>query len=630
MKLKQTALSCGRWIAAFVMVVQGIACSEAANTLETGPALELGTAEQALTCSRTAVCQIETGVPCDLGKWPGGVIRYKFDINVGPDEQADLQRAMGDWERLTYGIIDFRETEANHQASAPVTTIEYGGGLVPGYNKCVSPGNPCISQMTMDNAYHELGHLIGLLHHFQRYDTEHYFKYQAMSISDCIDNDTGQLATDDRCAEPSNDNRSDFGPFDYTSTMLYHPTHPDHTRWDDSPIIPGALCNQLALGFERPGCPVGPLCPTCEMQECRTEQPYGFPSRGDAAAVVEYYSTGGSSRWHKFKRTVAENTSGAGATSPFDYTLNGSVTISKDRSLAAAAYPNGNISITVTGSDSRVWEQAKVGTSFTGWANLGALPGSGTVSDPATVTTGNGRLDVVVRRGTTLYIKTWVEASGWTTWQPLGGGASAPASSPAITSWGPNRLDVFVRGTDNKLYWRKCTANCMGNTGTWSAWKVIPGGTFRGKPTAVSRGVGLIDVFVHGNGDKKLYGVTNYSDVWTGFFLVKADPVLRWDDSCPDCSSPAAMSRGTNKLDVLVRGDDDQMWITSWNNTLSSWTGYKATGGVLTSSPAGISTVRTTDRIDAFAVMAEERTVSPPPSNERIFAYGAWWKQYTE
>ena len=40
---------------------------------------------------------------------------------------------------------------------------------------------------------------------------------------------------------------------------------------------------------------------------------------------------------------------------------------------------------------------------------------------------------------------------GWSGWESLGGVLSA---SPTAASWGPGRIDVFVRGTDNALYHR--------------------------------------------------------------------------------------------------------------------------------------------------------------------------------
>src|SRR5262249_47495824 len=45
----------------------------------------------------------------------------------------------------------------------------------------------------------------------------------------------------------------------------------------------------------------------------------------------------------------------------------------------------------------------------------------------------------------------WWNGSSWSGWESLGG---VLTSAPAAVSWGPNRIDCFVRGTDNAM-WHK-------------------------------------------------------------------------------------------------------------------------------------------------------------------------------
>ncbi|MGH2771263.1 MAG: M43 family zinc metalloprotease, partial [Actinomycetota bacterium] len=40
----------------------------------------------------------------------------------------------------------------------------------------------------------------------------------------------------------------------------------------------------------------------------------------------------------------------------------------------------------------------------------------------------------------------WVPSHNW---EPLGGAFTSP---PEVTSWGPNRLDIFALGADNQMY----------------------------------------------------------------------------------------------------------------------------------------------------------------------------------
>jgi len=582
-------------------------------------------------CAASGAC-LATTDSGNFGIWPNGVIKYEF---IGGDAgfKNMVRAAMDDWEALSNQVIDFQlGTTGARVRIRPPDAAANGGGAASGFDAC---GSGCEVALNSSNVYHELGHVIGLKHEIQRYDRRHYVvihdtQHCAPGSRGC-DSVTNMMPT--VCDDAANVARTSsstaigmFGPYDFKSTMQYGPTHPDFTRWDGSPIIAGAACDTVGELPVAPQCLNedcmgancdGSLgrCPTCVA--CPKTQPGGFPTRGDAAAVVEMYQK--SSRWKVFKRATEELTFGISAMVPFMSAWQGGTFLNANRSIAAAAYPSGTIVMYIVGSDGHVWQKQKTAV-FGDWSDLGALPGTGSISDPAAVSWANGRIDVVVRRGTVLYIKTFNGA--WSTWQSIGTPASSPASSPAIASWGANRLDVFVRGSNNQLYWRKCTANCVGSAGTWSAWSAIPGGTFRGKPTAVGRETGVVDVFVHGM-DGNLWGVENNNDTWGGFYLANAGGTLKWDANCPDCSSPAVMSRGAGKLDVIIRGLDDQMWITSWENPASTWTGYSPIGGILTSSPTGIGKARPTDRIDTFAVMAEERQAG-------VFVYDAWWKEYTE
>ena len=75
----------------------------------------------------------------------------------------------------------------------------------------------------------------------------------------------------------------------------------------------------------------------------------------------------------------------------------------------------------------------------------------------------------------------------WSGWESLGG---VLTSAPAASSWAANRLDVFVRGTDNAL-WHKWWQNA------WSGWESL-GGVLLSAPGAVSWGTDRIDTFVEG------------------------------------------------------------------------------------------------------------------------------------
>jgi hypothetical protein len=540
---------------------------------------------------------------------------------------------MNDWEAATNNTIQFVDEPGTPSYPQVIIQRAEGGGFSHGgFDACKRTNTGfCNATMGLDNAYHELGHIIGFVHEFQRFDRDRYVKLNGDTL-DCTNGDFVR----------STNQTGLIGPYDYKSTMHYAPANGDMNRWDDTPVVPGTeVCGThdtlpLPVQCADNDC-IGESCdsalgrcPTCK--DCDKGMPNGLPTPGDASAVVELYNMAFDSRWSVFKRAINDD----GASQPFDYSLDGTSTIPPGRTLDAAGYPTGQIDIHVTGSNSHVWEKGKTAaSSFTAWTDLGAIPGSGSVSDPSSISWGSGRLDLTVRRGSTIYIKTWTGTGGWGTWQSLGTlsslGTSAD-SAPTVTSWGPNRLDVLVKGADNFLYWKKCTASCMGNAGTWSSWSVVPGGQFHGRPAAVSRGSGVVDVFVHG-GDDKLYGVEQLNNSWGSYYLVTPGIVFKpWSAACPDCTSPAAVARGSGMLDVIIRGNDDQAWIISWVSPATTWGPFMPIGGVLRSpdpltpsmgsSPTAASRATPTNRLDLFTIMGEERDAGD-------FRYGPWWKALT-
>jgi repeat uncharacterized protein DUF346 len=75
--------------------------------------------------------------------------------------------------------------------------------------------------------------------------------------------------------------------------------------------------------------------------------------------------------------------------------------------------------------------------------NLGGI----IVGDPDISSWGAGRIDVFARGGNDyLHHKWYVEGSGWSSWENLGG--PLLSSGPGAVSWGVDRIDVVGRGTD--------------------------------------------------------------------------------------------------------------------------------------------------------------------------------------
>ena len=207
------------------------------------------------------------------------------------------------------------------------------------------------------------------------------------------------------------------------------------------------------------------------------------------------------------------------------------------------------------------------------WTSLGGTLTSG----PDVATWATNRLDVFLR-GTNngLWQTTW-NGSSWSAPQSLGGGLS---SDPGATSWGTNRIDVFARGQDNALW------HIWWNGSAWSGWYPL-GGVLGSGPDASSWSANRLDVFARGQ-DNGLWHIAWTGTTWTQWQSLGG--VLT--------SDPTAVSWGPNRIDVFVRGQDNGLWHLYWNG--SGWSGWQSLGGTLTSGPDASSC--TPGHLDVFAL----------------------------
>ncbi len=157
-----------------------------------------------------------------------------------------------------------------------------------------------------------------------------------------------------------------------------------------------------------------------------------------------------------------------------------------------------------------------------------------------------------------------------TTDLPLPSGDPGPQSvegfAPSLASWGPNRLDLFVRGRDNAL-WHKSYS------GSWSGWDSL-GGIITAAPAATSQGVNNLDAFVRGM-DDGLWR-RSYQSGW-GNFASQGSILL---------SGPTVTSSGPGSSDVFVRGSDDGVYQIHFSGSSQSGTSL---GGIIAGTPAAVA-----------------------------------------
>ncbi len=271
---------------------------------------------------------------------------------------------------------------------------------------------------------------------------------------------------------------------------------------------------------------------------------------------------------------------------------------------AVASWAENRLDCFAGGSNSHIWHKWQDGGSWSGWEDLSAPPvplvntttggvmsaavvggAHGPIhpipttyriaSAPAAVSWGPNRIDTFVRGMDRALWHKWWDGSAWSSWESLGGSLG---SAPAVASWQEGRLDVFVRGPSDHM-WHKAWQ------GSWSEWEDL-GGVLTSAPAAVSWAENRIDTFVRGTNNHM------WHKWWDG------GAWSNWEDLGGTlASAPAVSSRCEGELDCFVRGSDSFMWYKGWNS--SGWSDWKIvnSGGVY-DTPAAVS--RNSESIDAF------------------------------
>lgn len=128
-----------------------------------------------------------------------------------------------------------------------------------------------------------------------------------------------------------------------------------------------------------------------------------------------------------------------------------------------------------------------------GW-NL--IEGKSVISDPFVLSTGSGKFDVFAV-GTDGILWHREFDYGWKGWEPLSRYTNVPGqflpsnSTIAASSWGPSRLDVFVKGQDNSIHHRWLNISAGGWAKEWRLY----GGEVDSQPSAISLSPGNLNLF---------------------------------------------------------------------------------------------------------------------------------------
>jgi hypothetical protein len=138
------------------------------------------------------------------------------------------------------------------------------------------------------------------------------------------------------------------------------------------------------------------------------------------------------------------------------------------------------------------------------------------------------------------------------------------------------------------------TAACLTQEpAVWRGYEPL-GGVLSSSPAVASWDAGRLDVFVRGN-DNQIYRKVFNGSTWLPWDLMGQPTAIGGQVGV--ISGPAAVSRAFNRIDLFVRGPLNQLWHKWWDGR--RWQGWTSRGGNLGGAPAAASWG--SDRIDVFA-----------------------------
>jgi hypothetical protein len=191
------------------------------------------------------------------------------------------------------------------------------------------------------------------------------------------------------------------------------------------------------------------------------------------------------------------------------------------------------------------------------------------VTSPAATSLGSGRTDVFWRlpNGHLAY-RYRLAGGSWSRRLDLGGSL---ASQPTVVSTGAGRVHVFARGTDDTLVHRSAS------NGTWTAWESL-GGVLTSAPAVTSWGSGRLDVVARGTTNALQHRSFTSATGWSAWLTIGG----------AFTSSPTIAATAVGRFHVFARGRDDGIRHRSFDQA-TGWTPWEDLGGTSSAQPAAAS-----------------------------------------
>ena len=234
------------------------------------------------------------------------------------------------------------------------------------------------------------------------------------------------------------------------------------------------------------------------------------------------------------------------------------------------------------------------------------------------------KLDIfVIGTDNRVYSAAWQPefADGWHGWWQLLGGVAAPGAHVTAVSRSADHLDIFVVGTDGGVYtaaWEPGFAD--GWHGWWRIGNVVaPQGA---AVHAVSRSADKLDIFVtdvHGNVMSAAWE-PGFADGWHGWWHINGGR------AAPGAAVTAVV-RSADHLDIFVTGTDGGVYTAAWQSDFGDgWHGWWRIGGLVAPQGAPVHAVsRSTNKLDIFVTDVAGKTMSAAWEPGFADGWHGWW-----
>ncbi|KAI4260673.1 MAG: hypothetical protein L6R42_003956, partial [Xanthoria sp. 1 TBL-2021] len=172
--------------------------------------------------------------------------------------------------------------------------------------------------------------------------------------------------------------------------------------------------------------------------------------------------------------------------------------------------------------------------------------------------------------------------------KPLGGWF--PNDTLTATSWRPSQVDIFAVGKDGDLQHKW-------HYSRWSEWNSL-GGTIYGRPKVITPQRNRLDVFAKGK-DSKLYQKTFIGEAWTEW--IDLGETHHYD--------PEAVSLTPDRIDLFSVGTDSQLMhsycVDASDKEVGHFTPWEKLGGVCVGQPRAV--MREGKTLDVFLKQSDSK-----------------------